>query len=258
MAGESESGETATDSEDSSNEETKEKEETKAENKEKESQRSKEDNEQGKVKEDEEVGNSSSSEEQELSEEEEESEDEDNSSEADVEESDQKDAPEAATEAATPEAAEAEAAEAEAAGPNSHALVPVTQKAAETAVALRNSMTDKAAWDAFNRNARSKMPHSLADHFSANKTELFNLWLDSDRDWSKVELSAERIQQQKSISSRGYEAVQGKVLRKRYDDEAKYKAVIASRRQSGMFYQDDDFPDDEEDTYFSQPMESIK
>ena len=231
MEGESEAGET-TDSEDSSDEETKEKEETKDENKE------------GKVKEDEEVGNSSSSEEQESSEEEE---SDDKSSEEDLEESNQKDAPAAATGAAGATAPD----------PESHALVPVTKKTVETAVALRNSMSDKAAWDAFNRNARTKMPHSLADHYSANKTELFNLWLDSGRDWSKVELSAERIQQQRSISSRGYEAIQGKELRKRYADEAKYKAVIASRRQSGMFYQDDDFPDDEEDTYFSQPMESI-
>ena len=133
MEGESEAGET-TDSEDSSDEETKEKEETKDENKE------------GKVKEDEEVGNSSSSEEQESSEEEEESDD--KFSEEDLEESNQKDAPAAATGAAGATAPD----------PESHALVPVTKKTVETAVALRNSMSDKAAWDAFNRRLITIQP----------------------------------------------------------------------------------------------------
>ena len=120
-----------------------------------------------------------------------------------------------------------------------HALVPVTQKSSETALALKNSSTDKAAWDAFNRNAKSKMPAALADHYTSSKVELFNMWLEAGRDWQQVQIQVERVQQQKSIASRGWEAVQGKELKKRYNDEAKYTALINARRASGLYYEDE-------------------
>jgi len=93
------------------------------------------------------------------------------------------------------------------------------------------------------------MPASLADYYTSSKVELFNMWLDSGKDWSAVELTVERIQEQKSISKKGWVAVQGKELKKRYSTEEKWEAVKTDRKNRGLFYEDDDFPDDDDDTY---------
>ena len=52
--------------------------------------------------------------------------------------------------------------------PNEHALVPVTAETTNQAVALRNSMTNKKEWDAFVRQAKSKMPIGLNEMYTSN------------------------------------------------------------------------------------------
>lgn len=98
------------------------------------------------------------------------------------------------------------------------------------------------------RNSKSKLPASLSQYHKSNRVELFNFWLDSGKDWNQTALRVERHLEGKNSSKRGWEAVQGKELRKRFTDEEKFKKLISSRKQSGMFYTDDDFPDDDDET----------
>lgn len=88
------------------------------------------------------------------------------------------------------------------------------------------------------------MPASLSEFYLTSKVELFNLWLDAEKDWEKCELQVERVQSQRNISKRGWIAVQGKELKKKYDTEEKWEKVRADRVAKGLYYQDDDFPDD--------------
>ena len=126
------------------------------------------------------------------------------------------------------------------------ALVACTQETENTNQKLRNSSTNKHEWDKFCRQAKSanKMPASLSEFYLTSKVELFNLWLDAEKDWEKCELQVERVQSQRNISKRGWIAVQGKELKKKYDTEEKWEKVRADRVAKGLYYQDDDFPDD--------------
>ncbi|CAK9085117.1 unnamed protein product, partial [Durusdinium trenchii] len=132
-----------------------------------------------------------------------------------------------------------------------HALVPIAQHTAETAVALRNSMTNKREWDTFCRQAKSKgkMPVELSDMFVSQKTELFNLWLDSNYSWKECALAVERQRREVAESKRGWKAVQGKELKKQYTPE-KWQKLRDKRIQQGLVYKDDDFGSDEEETGF--------
>ena len=131
--------------------------------------------------------------------------------------------------------------------PEEHALVPVTQATTENALALRNSMSHKKEWDSFNRSAKGKMPASLSDYYQSNKTDLFGLWLDAKKDWAKVQVEVTRIQEQKNTAQRGWTAVQGKVLKKRYETKEKWEKVKESRKSAGLYYPDDDFPEDDDE-----------
>ena len=82
---------------------------------------------------------------------------------------------------------------------------------------------------------------------SSGKVDLFNLWLDSNRCWDTVEVEVERKVMLKNRAKKGFEAIQGKVLKTRLTPE-KYEAVVASRKTTGMYYEDDDFPGDDDDS----------
>lgn len=47
---------------------------------------------------------------------------------------------------------------------------------------------------------------------------------------------------------KGWEAAQGKELRKRFEDDEKFKKLIASRKSSGMYDEDEDFPGDDDES----------
>jgi hypothetical protein len=137
--------------------------------------------------------------------------------------------------------------------PNEHALVPLTKETRDQNTQMRNSMTDKRAWDTFCRQAKSthKMPASLSEYFVTNKTKLFNLWCDQGRDWAKCVLVLERKQEQRNTAQRGWVAVQGKDLKKKYATDEQYKKVIADRYSKGLYYDCEDFPDDADDPQLS-------
>ena len=56
----------------------------------------------------------------------------------------------------------------------------------------------------------------------------------------------ERRTELRNKTKKGFEAVQGKVLRQKLT-ESKFSQLVASRRASGMFYEDEDFPGDEDE-----------
>lgn len=72
------------------------------------------------------------------------------------------------------------------------------------------------------RKMPSKVPANLSDYCRNNKTELFNMWLDSNKSWEEVKLKVSRKVEGTNSTKKGWEAVQGKELRKRYDDSEKY------------------------------------
>lgn len=51
----------------------------------------------------------------------------------------------------------------------------------------RNSVTMPVEWAAFGRTVanRKKFPVELASHYTHDKTDLFALWLDNDKDFEK-------------------------------------------------------------------------
>ena len=130
--------------------------------------------------------------------------------------------------------------------PNEHALVPVTAETTNQAVALRNSMTNKKEWDSFVRQAKSKMPIGLNEMYTSNKQELFSIWLDQNRDWNACTLEVARRQESQNVSKRGWKAVQGKELKAKYSEE-KWQKVLQARKAAGLYYEDEDFPGDDDD-----------
>lgn len=93
---------------------------------------------------------------------------------------------------------------------------------------------------------RSKEKFRVYSYFQSNKVELFNLWLDSNRDWESTTLKVERLQQQVNQSSRGWISVKGKDIVVQYGKE-KGEQIIQSRTTSGLYYDDEDFPNDIDD-----------
>ena len=65
----------------------------------------------------------------------------------------------------------------------------------------------------------------------------------------KCEILVERKLEKKNPPSKGWEAFQGKVLAQKYD-EAKWNKIRESRKASGLWYQAEDFPDDDLDSLF--------
>ncbi len=92
-----------------------------------------------------------------------------------------------------------------------------------------------------------KFPLALADYLQSNKTDLFNFWMDSDKDWKKVELKVQRSVENENTSTKGWEAVQGKILRQKFTEE-KFQKLITARKASGLWYEDDDFPADDDES----------
>ncbi|CAK9089238.1 unnamed protein product [Durusdinium trenchii] len=138
-----------------------------------------------------------------------------------------------------------------------HALVPVVKTSQESVQVMRNSMTNKKEWDTFTRQAKTKMPIALNDTYQASKTELFNMWLDSNYSWSACALAVERKHQESNTAKKGWKAIQGKELKNRYTAE-KWEQVKKKRLEQGLYYKDDDFPDDDDETwYFVKEGESV-
>ena len=107
--------------------------------------------------------------------------------------------------------------------------------------------TNKKEWDAFVRAAASQhFPLSLSGTYRKNKKSLFGMWLDSNRDWDACVLKVEQAQEQETLARKQMEAKKARELRLELGD-AKFEAVKALREAQGLYYKDDDFPEDPED-----------
>lgn len=106
-------------------------------------------------------------------------------------------------------------------------------------------MTNKRDWDRFVRQAgsRSKFPVALSEHFNSAKTDLFNMWLDSGKCWTKTSMMVERANEAKNKSTKGWEAIQGRDLRAKYSEE-KFNKLVQLRKEQGLYYEDPDFEGD--------------
>ena len=108
---------------------------------------------------------------------------------------------------------------------------------------VRNSVTNKKDWDSF---VRSKERFKVHQFFQQNKLECFNMWLDMGKSWDAVALKVKRTHEESHESQRGWVAKQGRVLKEEKGVEKATK-IMASRKAAGLFYRDEDFPDDEDD-----------
>ena len=106
-------------------------------------------------------------------------------------------------------------------------------------------MTNKKEWDKFDRSTKTalKFPSSLAPMLKHKKHELFNLWLDNGMDWDKVTCHVEREQATKNLSRKQWTAIQAKVLKEKLTPE-RFEEIIKKRMDAGLFYKDDDYPND--------------
>ncbi|CAK8985783.1 unnamed protein product [Durusdinium trenchii] len=85
------------------------------------------------------------------------------------------------------------------------------------------------------------------------KTELFNLWLENGRDWDKVACVVERQTETKNLARKQWTAVQAKTLKASMPED-RFQDLIKKRTEAGLYYKDDDYPDDELETWYYMPQ----
>lgn len=95
---------------------------------------------------------------------------------------------------------------------------------------------------------RSKQRFRVYDYFEANRVELFNMWLDSDKNWDEIKVKVDRLHENTNEASKGFISVKGRDIKKQYGDE-RGQQIMDARVESGMYYKDDDFPEDPNDSW---------
>ncbi|CAL1141145.1 unnamed protein product [Cladocopium goreaui] len=114
-----------------------------------------------------------------------------------------------------------------------------------------NSVTHKAEWDKFNRQAldRKKFPQSLASHFVRDKNDLFRQWLECSQDWSKVEITIQRKAEKLTLNRKEREGLKSRDIYQKYP-KAKAEQLMRSLKERNLWYWDPDFDQDEEEIYY--------
>ena len=81
--------------------------------------------------------------------------------------------------------------------------------------------THKNEWNKFSRQCldRSKFPASLAGHCLQNKQDLFNVWLENDGDWGKVQLQYERTLKSTKEFKKGRKGMKARDIISAYGEE---------------------------------------
>ncbi len=112
-------------------------------------------------------------------------------------------------------------------------------------------MTHKKDWDCFIRATQNKktFPVELSSYLVKGKQCLFGAWLDSGRDWDKAKLIVERVHKNSSETVSGWQSVKGKTLVAEYGED-KAKVLMDKRYSQGLYYNDEDFPDDKLERYY--------
>lgn len=112
---------------------------------------------------------------------------------------------------------------------------------------VRNSTTHKREWDRFARQCANKsvFPISLAGAYKRSKVDLFGAWLDAGMKWDQTEVLVQRRQDSKNLARGQMTGIQAKTLKEKLGEE-KANRIINLRKDQGLYYADDDFPDDPE------------
>ena len=86
----------------------------------------------------------------------------------------------------------------------------------------------------------------MSEYAQSNKNEMFTFWVDSGRNWSETHMFAERIHEEQTEASRGWDSMRGKDIKAKYGTEKALK-LMESRTAQGWWYEDPDFPGDSDD-----------
>lgn len=92
-----------------------------------------------------------------------------------------------------------------------------------------------------------------------SKTDLFGAWLDAGRDWDQCKLIMTRKHTNENEALSGWTAVSGRDLISTFGD-VKAKKLMDRRLTQGLYYDHEDFPDDEVERmyYMKKPKELNK
>lgn len=125
-------------------------------------------------------------------------------------------------------------------GANETAIVPV-----------RNSVTHKKEYDTFLRQIQNKklFPVDMSSYVTKCKNDLFCAWLDAGKNWDNARLIMQRTHSNEQESLSGWIAKRGKELVEMYGEE-KGRSLMVRRQQEGLFYNSEDFPDDELERFY--------
>jgi hypothetical protein len=88
------------------------------------------------------------------------------------------------------------------------------------------------------------------EFYSSNRLELFNMWLDCQKNWDNLVLQVERKHEQIHAAKSGWVAMQGRDIKAKLGEE-KAAQVIKSRTEAGLYYEDADFPECEDDFHLN-------
>ena len=122
-----------------------------------------------------------------------------------------------------------------------------------------SGVNSKREWDSFNRAIQNKkcFPVELSSYVLKNKNCLFNAWCDANRNWDECKLIMERTQKNSTEGLSGWKAVKGRDLVSEYG-EAKAETLMTKRYAAGLYYDDEDFPDDKlERNYFMRKQKEV-
>ena len=90
----------------------------------------------------------------------------------------------------------------------------------------------------------------MHEFYSSNRLELFNMWLDCQKNWDNLVLQVERKHEQIHAAKSGWVAMQGRDIKAKLGEE-KAAQVIKSRTEAGLYYEDADFPECEDDFHLN-------
>ena len=111
----------------------------------------------------------------------------------------------------------------------------------------RQGTTHKKEWDRFDRQTKGgAFPTALMPFLRKKKADLFGLWLDHEGDWDKVVVEVDRLQSTTNLNRKQWTAIQAKDLQKSMPED-RFKELIKKRQEQGLYYADEDWPEDPQD-----------
>ena len=116
---------------------------------------------------------------------------------------------------------------------------------------------NKKEYDKFCREVLKKaFPKELHAQYRKSKAQLFSDWMEAGMSWDATMLLVSRKQETKSIARKDMHAMQARDIYARLGDTMA-KELIGKRTSSGLYYLDDDFPNDPMAPWQGQPFDAI-